>query len=72
MGMGVRYTGKTEADDLNTFDVPSYTLVDLAAYYDLGQSRLRLQNWRASVNVNNLFDKYYIASCNTTHSCYFG
>ena len=72
MGMGVRYTGKTEGDNLNTFDVPSYTLVDLAAYYDLGQSPLRLQNWRASVNVNNLFDKYYIASCRATHSCYLG
>ena len=72
MGMGVRYTGKTEGDRLNTFSVPSYTLVDLAAYYDLGQSPLKLQGWQASLNVNNLFDKYYIASCFGTSRCYLG
>ena len=72
MGMGVRYTGKTEGDALNTFDVPSYTLVDLAAYYDLGQSPLKLPGWQASLNVNNLFDRYYIASCFRETLCHLG
>ena len=63
LGVGVRYFGKTEGDRLNTFSVPGYTLVDLAAHYDLGQSPFRLEGWRASLNVKNLFDKYYIASC---------
>ena len=70
--MGVRYTGKTEGDRLNTFSVPSYTLVDLAAHYDLGQSPLKLEGWRASLNVNNLFDEYYIASCFGKDTCYLG
>ena len=72
LGVGVRYIGKTEGDRLNTFSVPGYTLVDLAAHYDLGQSPFRLEGWRASLNVNNLFDKYYIASCDDEISCYLG
>ncbi len=64
LGVGVRYFGKTEGDTLDNFPVPGYTLVDLAAHYDLGQSPFRLEGWRASLNVNNLLDKYYIASCN--------
>ncbi len=72
LGLGVRYFGKTEGDRLNTFSVPGYTLVDLAAHYDLGQSPFRLEGWRASLNVNNLFDKYYIASCRSETFCYLG
>ncbi len=72
LGVGVRYFGKTEGDRLNTFSVPGYTLVDLAAHYDLGQSPFRLEGWRASLNVNNLFDKYYIASCWLETFCFLG
>ena len=72
LGVGVRYFGKTEGDWLNTFSVPGYTLVDLAAHYDLGQSPFRLEGWRASLNVNNLFDKYYIPSCLSELVCYLG
>ena len=72
LGVGVRYFGKTEGDRLNTFSVPGYTLVDLAAHYDLGQSPFRLEGWRASLNVKNLFDKYYIASCDSETFCFLG
>lgn len=72
IGMGVRYIGKTEGDRLNTFSVPSYTLIDFAAHYDLGKSPLKLPGWQASLNVNNLFDRYYIASCYATHMCRLG
>ena len=72
IGMGVRYIGKTEGDQLNTFSVPSYTLIDLAAHYDLGKSPLKLPGWQASLNVNNLFDRYYIASCFDETFCYLG
>lgn len=72
IGMGVRYIDKTEGDELNTFSVPSYTLVDLAAYWDLEQSPLGLQGWQASLNVNNLFNKYYVASCYDEAFCHFG
>ena len=72
IGMGVRYIGKTEGNELNTFSVPSYTLVDLAAYWDLEQSPIGLQGWQASLNVNNLFNKYYVASCSRDVSCFLG
>ena len=72
LGLGVRYFGKTEGNRLNTFSVPGYTLVDLAAHYDLGQSPFRLEGWRASLNVNNLLDKYYIASCFIERGCFLG
>ena len=70
--MGVRYIGETQGDDDNTFSVPGYTMFDLALHYDLEQSPLELEGWQASVNVQNLSDKYYIASCFATHSCYLG
>ena len=72
IGMGVRYIGKTEGNELNTFSVPSYTLIDFAAHYDLGKSPLKLQGWQASLNVNNLFGRYYIASCSWADTCYLG
>ncbi len=72
LGVGVRHTGKTQGDRGNTFSVPSYTLVDFAFSYDLAQSPLGLKGLSANVGVNNLFDKYYIASCFADHSCYLG
>ena len=72
IGMGVRYIGKTEGNELNTFSVPSYTLIDFAAHYDLGKSPLKLPGWQASLNVNNLFGRYYIASCLDETFCYLG
>ena len=55
-GGGVRYVGDSAGDDLNTFYVPAYTLVDAMIRYDI-------DNWRFSVNATNLFDKYYVPSC---------
>ncbi|MGC0053966.1 TonB-dependent siderophore receptor [Brucella pituitosa] len=65
VGGGVRRIGKTAGDTLNTFYVPSYTLVDAFLRYDLG-------NYRLQVNAYNLGDKKYVAGCNSTSQCYFG
>lgn len=72
IGMGVRYIGETQGNNENTFAVPSYTLVDLAVHYDLGRSIFGMEGWQASLNVSNLFDKYYIASCSRDRNCYLG
>lgn len=72
IGIGARYTGRTIGNTLNPFTVPSYTLVDLAAYWDLEQSPLGLQGWQASLNMNNLFNKYYVASCYNETFCFLG
>ncbi len=71
LGLGARYTGKTEGDNINSFVVPGRTLVDLALRHDLG----RLGGpgrWSAELHVNNLANRYYIGSCFAAHSCYLG
>lgn len=71
VGLGARHTGKTQGDTTNTFSVPGYTLVDLAVRYRLG-GIAGLGNWMAELNVSNLSNKEYVASCFATHSCYLG
>ncbi len=65
MGSGVRYMSSSAGDAANTFTVPGRVLVDLGAHYDI-------QNWRLSLNVNNLFDREYISYCTTASVCYWG
>ena len=70
-GLGVRHNADIYADDANTKKVPDYTLVDLALGYDF--SKLGLEGVSTRLNVNNLLDKEYVASCyNSLEFCYFG
>lgn len=64
-GAGVRYTGEHYGDAYNDWETPSYTLVDAAVHYDLG-------NWRLQLNASNLADKEYISACNSAAWCYYG
>ena len=59
-GGGVRYVGESFADTANTLVVPSVVLGDAAVHYEW-------QNWRSAVNVNNVADKIYVASCSTAN-----
>lgn len=70
-GLGARYTGKTQGDATNTFTVPDRTLFDLALRYNLGKL-IGTGSWLGELNVQNLADKEYVASCFATHSCYLG
>ncbi|TIV90255.1 MAG: TonB-dependent receptor, partial [Mesorhizobium sp.] len=63
LGGGVRYVGSSFADSANTQKVPDVVLVDAAIRYEKG-------NFKAALNVSNLFDKAYVASCNIT--CFYG
>lgn len=65
LGAGVRYVGDTYGDYRNTFVVPAYTLVDAAVSYDFAYMRPDLKGLKAQINVTNLFDHYYVASCFT-------
>ncbi|MGQ0684689.1 TonB-dependent siderophore receptor [Bradyrhizobium sp.] len=65
LGAGVRYVGETYGDDFNTLVIPSYTLLDAAISYDFGYMRPDWKGWKAQVNVTNLTDKFYVASCLT-------
>jgi iron complex outermembrane receptor protein len=64
-GGGVRYVGKSFADTANTLVVPSVVLGDLAVHYEW-------QNWRAAVNVLNVTDETYVASCASVNACFYG
>lgn len=64
-GGGVRYIGSSWADAANTLEVPAVVLGDLAFHYEW-------QNWRTGLNVINLTDKIYVASCASATSCFYG
>ena len=64
-GGGVRYVGSSWADTANTLEVPAVVLGDLALHYEW-------QNWRTALNVINLTDKIYVASCASASSCFYG
>lgn len=65
LGAGVRYVSGTFGDNFNTFIVPPNTLVDAAVSYDFAYMRPDLRGLKAQINVTNLFDHYYVASCFT-------
>lgn len=70
LGVGVRHYADIAADRANTATVPDYTLVDATIGYDLSQ--LGVEGVETRLNVNNLLDKEYVASCNSLEYCYFG
>ena len=65
LGAGVRYVGETYGDNFNTFVVPAYAVVDAAISYDFAYARPDWKGWKAQVNVTNLANHYYVATCFT-------
>ncbi len=72
VGGGVRYIGSSYGDEANTMKVPSVTLFDLMLDYDLGRASASLKGMQVALNVQNLFDKEYIASCAGDSWCWYG
>lgn len=64
-GGGLRYVGGSY-DQTNTIHVGSRTLVDATVHYDTGK------HWLFSLNGKNLFNRTYVASCQTSGICKFG
>lgn len=64
-GAGVRYVGKSWADNENLYRVPSATVFDAAVRY-------RINDWQASLNVSNLADKEYVRGCGGYNVCGYG
>lgn len=62
VGGGVRHIGSSWADNENTLKVPSATVFDARLGY-------KKDNWGVDLTVGNLFDKAYVASCQTQYSC---
>ena len=59
VGGGVRYTGKSFADDENTGVNKSVALFDALVAYDLVKLDPRFKGVRAQVDATNVFNRYY-------------
>jgi iron complex outermembrane receptor protein len=71
--VGVRFVGETWGNSINTIEVPSYTLVDAAVHYELGDLDPKFKGMKLAVNATNLFDKTYVASCLAAPTqCFYG
>lgn len=62
-GAGVRY--KSAFSDGAAPEVPSVTLLDLMLAWEN-------THWRAALNINNLTDKTYVATCLGRGDCWYG
>ncbi|QGU87152.1 TonB-dependent siderophore receptor [Erwinia sorbitola] len=72
LGSGVRYVGKSPADSIGEYDVPSFTLYDAMASYELGQAVPSLKGAKLQLNVQNLADKHYVSNCSNAYACFYG
>jgi len=63
---GVRYVGESQMDEANSDTVPSYTLLDLAASWQIN-NMLEL-----TASVSNLTDKRYVGACHDAKNCWMG
>ncbi|MBB3225946.1 iron complex outermembrane receptor protein [Luteibacter sp. Sphag1AF] len=63
-GAGARYIGRN-TDETGTLHVPQKTLFDVMAAYDMGP-------WRISLNIANLTNQIYPASCLARGDCFMG
>ncbi|ROP56127.1 iron complex outermembrane receptor protein [Enterobacter sp. BIGb0383] len=70
LGTGGRYVGSTYGSPDNSFKVGSATVMDAVVKYDL--ARFSLPGSSIAVNVNNLLDRDYVASCFQTYGCFWG
>ncbi len=70
LGAGARYLGSSYGNPENTFKAGSATVMDALVKYDLG--RFGLDGSSIAVNVNNLLDRKYVASCFAEQGCFWG
>ncbi|MEZ3501320.1 ferrichrome porin FhuA [Pantoea sp. KPR_PJ] len=76
VGAGVRYVGESKGlyssgtQNNQNFDVAGYTTVDAMLKYDLGS--VGLPGSSVGINVKNLLNREYVASCYRDYACYWG
>lgn len=71
-GVGVRHVSATYGDVANVYRVPGVTLYDAALRWDLGRVQSSLRGVRLALNLGNLADKKYVATCLAATGCYYG
>lgn len=72
MGAGATYRGSSYGDNANNYAIPAVTLVDMALRYELGNLSEALRGAQVALNISNVFDKEYVATCLGPLSCYWG
>lgn len=70
LGTGGRLIGSSYGDPANSFKVGSAAVMDAVVKYDLG--RFGMYGSSIALNVNNLLDREYVASCFQTYGCFWG
>jgi iron complex outermembrane recepter protein len=68
VGLGARFLGTSYADDKNTRNNSSRTLVDASLSYDFGKLRPNLEGLTAQVSAKNVFDNRDVTCVNL--NCY--
>ena len=63
---GIRYVGESQMDAANTDSVPGYSLLDLAASWQIN-NLLEL-----TASISNLTDKRYVGACYDASNCWMG
>ncbi|EOV7493949.1 TonB-dependent siderophore receptor [Proteus mirabilis] len=71
-GFGVRYIGVSQGDTKNTISVPAVTLYDAMVGYSLGELSSSLKGAEVQLNMNNIANKHYVASCAGETACFYG
>lgn len=71
-GVGVRYVGVSQGDTKNTVSVPAVTLYDAMIGYSLGELSPSLKGAEIQLNMNNIANKHYVASCAGDTACFYG
>ncbi len=72
IGAGARYVGSSYADDANTIKSDGYSVLDAALRYDLATLSPDLEGAEITLNMTNLSDKDYYASCTYNFYCQRG
>jgi iron complex outermembrane receptor protein len=72
IGGGLRYIGSSWGNGSNTFKVNPVTLFDAMASYDFGVTRPELEGLSLQLNVKNIADERYVASCANAYACFYG
>jgi iron complex outermembrane recepter protein len=69
---GSRFVGGSWGDNVNSFKVPGATLFDGAMHYDFSSEAGPLHGAGLQINVSNIGNRTYVASCYATDGCYYG
>ncbi|CAK9885978.1 MAG: Ferrichrome outer membrane transporter/phage receptor [Candidatus Erwinia impunctatus] len=70
IGTGGRLLGSSFGDPANSFKVGSAAVMDAVVKYDL--ARVGMAGSSLALNVNNLLDREYVASCFESYGCFWG